>query len=59
MDPVDLVIRDAGEGVGESGLGIEAVQFCGFDRGVGDGSGSTAGLRTNKEVVFSVMQTSA
>jgi len=43
-DPVDLVVRDAGKGVGEPGLGIDAAQLGGFDQGLGDGNGFAAGL---------------
>ena len=43
---------DAGEGVGEPGLRIDAVEFGGFDRGVGDGGGFAAGLRSDEEVVL-------
>lgn len=31
----DLVIGDAGNRVGEPGVGIDAVQLCRFDQGVG------------------------
>ncbi len=33
----DLVVGDAGQVVGEPGLRIYAVEFCGFDQRVGDG----------------------
>ena len=52
VDPVDLVVWNAGEGVGEPGLGIDAIEFCGLDQGVGDGGGFAAGLRTDEEGVL-------
>jgi hypothetical protein len=39
----DLVIRDAGGGVGEPGLGIDAVELGGLDEGMGDRGGPSAG----------------
>ena len=38
VDAVDLVIRDAGEDVGEPRLGVDSVEFGGFGLGVGDGA---------------------
>ena len=44
IDAVDLLVRDACECFGQPGLGIDAIQFGGFDQGVGDGGGATPGL---------------
>ncbi len=33
----DLVLGDAGQRVGEPGLGIDAAEFCRFDQRIGDG----------------------
>lgn len=52
VDPVDLVVRDADQGVGQPFLRVDAVQPCGFDQGVGDGGGATAGQRADEEVVL-------
>ena len=43
LDAVDLVIWDAGDGVGEPCLGINAVEFGGFDQCVCDSCGAPAG----------------
>lgn len=34
---VDLVVRDAGESIGEPGLRIDPVEFVGFDQGLPPG----------------------
>jgi hypothetical protein len=52
IDVVDLVVRNAGEGVGEPSLWIDAIQFGGFDQVVGDASGFASGLRSDEQVVF-------
>ncbi len=39
VDPIDLVIGDAAENVGEPCLRINAVQLHGLDQRIGDGSG--------------------
>ena len=49
----DLVVGDSGEGISEPCLGIDAVELGGFDQGVGDGCGASAGERTDEEVVLS------
>jgi hypothetical protein len=36
IDPVDLVIGNAGKGIGEPGLRIDAVELRAFDEAVGD-----------------------
>ena len=46
------MVWDAGEGVGEPGLGIDAIELGGFDQGVGDGCGFAAGLRSDEQVVL-------
>jgi hypothetical protein len=38
------MIVDAGEGVGEPGLGIDVVELCGLDEGVYGGSPVAAGI---------------
>lgn len=53
FDLGDLVIRDASECVGELGLGIDGVEFGGFDQGVGDGGGLATGLGPDEEIIFS------
>src|SRR5690606_15816329 len=53
IDAVDLVVRDAGEGIGEPRLRVDAVELCGFDQGVGDGRGAATGEGSYEEIVFS------
>ncbi len=50
----DLVVGDAGEGIGEPGLRVDAVELGGFDEGVGDGGGAAAGERACGEVVLPI-----
>ena len=45
--------------MGEPGLRIDAVQFGGFDQGVGDGCGFFAGLRAAEEVVLAAQSDGA
>ena len=37
VQPVDLVVGNAAENIGEPGLRINAIEFGGFDEGVGNG----------------------
>jgi len=48
VDLVDLVVRDAGQGVGEPSLWIDAVELGGLDQGVGDGGGLAAAAEPTK-----------
>ena len=52
VDPVDLVVRDAGEGVGEPGAAFDGFEFGCFDQGVGNGGGLAARLEPDEEVVL-------
>ena len=54
-----LVVSDAGKGISKPGLRIDAVQFGGFDQGVGDGCGFAAGLRSGEEVVLAAQSDGA
>ncbi len=47
VDLVDLVVRDARQGVGEPGVGIDAVELGGLDQGAGNCGGLSAGLGTD------------
>ena len=42
VDPGDLMVGDAAEHIGEPGLRVDAIEFCRFDHGVGDGGRSAA-----------------
>jgi hypothetical protein len=42
INPVDLVVSDAAQGIGEPGLRIDAVQLRGFNQCVDDGCGFAA-----------------
>ena len=42
INPVDLMICDAAEGVGEPCLRIDTVELGGFNQGIDDGRGFTA-----------------
>ena len=42
VDPVDLVVGDAGEDVGQPDLRIDAIELGGLDQGVGDRGGFAA-----------------
>ena len=48
----DFVVGDAGEDVGEPGLGIDTVELGGFDQGIGDGGRLSAPFGTHEQVVF-------
>jgi hypothetical protein len=39
--------------VGEPGVGIDGIELCGLDQGLGDGSGLAACLGADEEVVLS------
>jgi hypothetical protein len=52
VDLCDLVVGDAGEGVGEPGVGIDGVELGRFDQGVGDGGGLAASFGADEEVVL-------
>lgn len=52
VDPVDLVIVDAVEDIGEVGWRIEAVELGGLNYGHGAGKGFATGVRTGEEEVF-------
>jgi hypothetical protein len=47
------VVCDACQDIGKPCLRIDAIQFGGFDQGVGDGDGFATGLRSDEEVVLS------
>lgn len=49
----DFMVGDAGERVGEPGLRIDAIELCGFDQCIGNGSGVASALRTYKQPAFS------
>lgn len=46
------MVGDLGEDPCEPGLGIDAVQFGGFDQGIGDSRGRAATLGADKEVIL-------
>jgi hypothetical protein len=48
----DLVVGDAGEGVGEPGVGIDGIELGRFDQSVGDGGGLSACFGADEEVVL-------
>lgn len=52
IDLCDLVVWDAGEGIGEPGVWIDGVEFCRFDQGVGDGGGLAACFGADEEVIL-------
>ena len=52
MEPVDLVILDTVEHIGEVGLRIEAIQFGRFDNGHRAGQRFGTGVRPGKEPVL-------
>ena len=52
IDFGDLVVWDAGEGVGEPGVGIDGVELGRFDQGVGDGGRLAACFGSDEEVVL-------
>lgn len=45
-------MNDAGEGVSEPGLGVDVVELGRLDQGVGDGGGTSAGLRPDEEALM-------
>ena len=54
INPVDLMICDAAEGVGDPCLRIDTVELGGFNQGIDDGRGFTAAFGSNKHVVFAI-----
>ena len=52
IDAGDLVVRNAGEGIGEPRLRIDTVELVGLDEGIGDGRGAAAGERSYEEVIL-------
>jgi hypothetical protein len=52
INPVDLVVCDAAEGIAEPCLWVDAVEFGGRNQCVDDGGGFAAPLRSNEHVVF-------
>ena len=52
IDPVDLVIGDAVEHIGQPGLRVDTVKLGGFDQGVGYGGGFAAAFGSDEQVVF-------
>lgn len=51
VDPCDRVVWEAGGGVGETGVRIDAVELGGLDQSGGGGGGTAAGLRADEEGV--------
>jgi len=53
VESIDLVIVDAVEDIGEVGLRIEAIHFCGFDDGHGAGERFSACIGASEQPVAS------
>lgn len=56
IDAADRIVCDACQSVGQKCLRTDTVQLGGFDQGASDGSGFAAGLRSDKQVGFALMQ---
>jgi hypothetical protein len=52
------VVSNAGEHVGQIGLGIDPVHFTGFDDGVHAGGAFSAGIGATEEIIFPFMEIS-
>jgi hypothetical protein len=52
IDAGDLAVGDAGQGIGEPGLGIDAIELGGLDQGAGDGGGAAAVKRPDEQIVL-------
>ena len=55
INPVDLVVCDAAEGIGEPGLRIDAVELGGLNQGIDDGGVFAATLGPHEHVILRPM----
>jgi hypothetical protein len=56
IDPVDLVVCDAAQGIGEPGLWIDVVQLGGLNQDIDDGCGFAATFGSGNLTIFNGMR---